>query len=452
MDPGLDTKLRAFFDRIEAATLPSELTNIEVEVPSRRRRTFNLFAGFAAAAVVAASVTVFAVELRTHHNPTPVGVVSPAPTPSSSSESPSAAPLKEMPVLGSGGIPESTHFVIPVMQGQGPSRLRTFVPQGTLYIQFDCAGTGPFEIASTNRVVDHVLQQCSTSSGVTTLSIGGPQRYDDKPLTLLVTAARSMNWQIYVAESRALLPAFTVRGDQTALIPVSYGTGSVTLPTFRVATDEWLNVTVACNSGSAADTVALQSSTAYFSPVSQSGCSGPFGSSGTSGSAAIEGVGSGPISVHVKADPSVSWEILITEGPAYVGLPATGDSVIGVPSYGFGSASITKFTPTATYSVAFSCSGVGSLTISSADFSQVATPTCGGGYYYIYPPAQVTPHPVVLSIGAPRSVAWEIVIFQGPLSTDESCYEGLWYQLEGPAPHLGNMSPQRLGSGACPGA
>jgi hypothetical protein len=447
-DSGLDIKLRAFFDQIEAASVPSDLTNIEVGAPSRRRVTFNLFAGLAAAAVVAASVTVFAIELRAHDhaNPAPVATSAPSPT-----GFPSGSSLKQMPVLGSKGVPESTHFVIPVTQGQGSTQFRSFVPQGTLYIQFDCAGPGSFEIASSNRVVDNVLQRCSSSLGVTTLRVETPAGYDDKPLTLHVTANHAMAWEIYVAESRPLLPAFTVRGDQTVLVPVSYGTGSVTLPTFKVATDEWLNVTVACNSGSAADTVDLQSSNPYFSSVSQSQCSDPFGSRGEFGTAAIGGAASGSISVHVMADRAISWEILVTEGPAYVGLPETTDSVIGVPSYGFGSAAITKFTPTAPYAVAFSCSGVGSLTISSADFSQVAATTCGGGSYYIYPPAQITPHPVSLSVVAPRSVAWEIAIFQGPLPTDESCYDGLWYQLVGPAPHLGNMSPQRLGSATCPG-
>jgi hypothetical protein len=448
VDPGLDAKLRAFFDHIEAASMPPELTNIEAGAPNRPRVAFNLFASLSAAAVVAAGVAVFAIELHAHEHPNPAPAVTSAPSPSIL---PSASQLKPMPVLGSEGVPESTHFVIPVTQGQGSTQMREFVPQGTLYIQFDCAGPGSFEIASSNRVIDNVLHQCSTSFGVTTLRVGAPALYDDKPLTLRVTANHSMAWEIYVAESRPPLPAFTVRADQTVLIPVSYGTGPTTLPTFKVATDEWLNVTVACNSGSAADTVDLQSSNTYFSAVSQSHCSDPFGSNGQFGTAAIEGAASGSISVHVAADPSISWEILITEGPAYVGLPVTADSVIGVPSYGFGSASITKFTPTATYSVAFSCSGVGSLTISSADFSQVATPYCGGGFYYIYPPAQVSPHAVSLTVEAPRSVAWEIVMFQGPLPTEGSCYQGLWYQLEGPAPHIGNMSPQRLGSAACSG-
>jgi len=79
IDPGLDTKLRAFFDHIEASAPPSALTDIAETTPVRGRRTLNLFAGIAAATVIAASVALFAVELRGHEGaPSPAGTSAPA--------------------------------------------------------------------------------------------------------------------------------------------------------------------------------------------------------------------------------------------------------------------------------------------------------------------------------------------------------------------------------------
>ena len=93
-------------------------------------------------AVVAASVTLFAVELRNHHTSAP-GPSLPA----------SASLLKQMPVLGNGGVPASAQVLIPLTRGHGSVRLKTFVPHGMLLLQYDCAGPGPFKISSTNGVV-----------------------------------------------------------------------------------------------------------------------------------------------------------------------------------------------------------------------------------------------------------------------------------------------------------
>ena len=170
IDPGLDTQLQAFFEHIEASAPPPGLTDIDVTAPARRRRAINLMAGLAAAAVVAGSVAVFALELRSHNAPAP----GPATTSSSPSGRPSASPsaLKKMPLLGTAGIPASAHEVMPLRRGQGSVVLKSFVPQGTLYIQFDCAGPGPFKIISTDRVIgDGLLQlqhlgQCLARLGV----------------------------------------------------------------------------------------------------------------------------------------------------------------------------------------------------------------------------------------------------------------------------------------------
>ncbi len=238
IDPGLDTKLRAFFERIEASPPPSALTDIRTPAPSHRRRTINLVAGVAAVAVVVASVTLFGVELGSRH------------TPAKPSLPASAALLKKMPLLGNGGIPESAHVLIPVTRGHGSVRLKTLVPTGTLLIQYDCAGPGAFNIRSTNGVVGSDLPQCSTSFGVTTMTVDGaqtyagdcptagrcPSGYDGKPMTLDITAAASMSWEILVAETTVWFPPQeTPQADSQILVPATLGTGSVTLPTFSVA-------------------------------------------------------------------------------------------------------------------------------------------------------------------------------------------------------------------------
>jgi len=404
IDPGLDSKLRAFFEHIEASGPPSGLTDIDIGAPHRASRPFNLFAGLAAAAVVAASVVVFAVELRGHHTPAPGPAVTSSPPPSASS-------LKKMPLLGSGGVPTAAHVVIPVTHGQGSVQLQTFVPQGTLYIQFDCAGPGPFTIASTNRVFGNDLAQCSSSLGVSTFVVESPKLYDDKPLTFEITADRSMTWEVFVAQSRPLLRPFSVLADERVLVPVTYGTGSAILPTFAVGPDEWLNIREACNSGGVANTLTMVGNM-YFGSDELDQCSFPDGATGGSGSGPPGASGSGPVSVHVTADPSISWEILITEGPTDLGEPSPADVGVAPAAYGMGPGSLPAFTPTQTYSVAFVCSGVGSLTIVSSTFTHTATPTCGGNSDYFTPPGQVAGQPVSLSVEAPAGVGWEIFIYQ----------------------------------------
>jgi hypothetical protein len=422
IDPGLDTKLRAFFEQVEASAPPSGLTDIKVVMPDRRRRTLNLIAGVAAAALVAASVTVLALELRSHDkaSPTPAGTSAPSPA---SSRSPFTSQLKEMPLLGGAGVPASAHVVIPLTRGHGSVQLQTFVPQGTLYLQFDCAGPGPFKLISTNHVVGQSLLQCSSSIGATTMTVGSPKLYDDKPLTLQVTADGSMVWEVYISESRPPLPVLTVLPDQRVLVSVTYGTGSITLPTFSVGPDEWLDVRDACNSGSSADTLEIVGNMFTFGDDKQFQCSNPTGSGvGGFGSGPPGSGGSGPISLQVKAEPSISWEIVIIEGPTALLLESSGDVQVAPVAYGMGSAALPAFTSSQTWSIAVVCSGVGTLTIGSSRFTHTATPGCVDGATYFTPPDQVPGQPVSLSVDAPSGMGWEIFIYRvGAPSSPGAC-------------------------------
>ena len=420
IDPGLDTQLQAFFEHIEASAPPPGLTDIDVTAPARRRRAINLMAGLAAAAVVAGSVAVFALELRSHNAPAP----GPATTSSSPSGRPSASPsaLKKMPLLGTAGIPASAHEVMPLRRGQGSVVLKSFVPQGTLYIQFDCAGPGPFKIISTDRVIGDGLLQCPSSFGVTTITADSPKVYDNKPLTLQVTADGSVTWEVYIAESRAPLAQFIVEADERVLVPVTYGTGSITLPTFSVGPGEWLQVRDACNSGSSADTLELVGNMFTFGDDRTYQCSNPTGSGAGGFESGPPGRGgSGSISVQVKANPSISWEILITEGPGPLELQSSGVEVAPA-MFGMGSASLPAFTTTKSYSIAVVCSGIGTLRLGSSNFTHTATPTCGGITDSFTPPDQVPGQSVSLSVEAPASMGWEVYIYNvEPSSSPAAC-------------------------------
>lgn len=412
MDPGLDMKLRAFFEHIELSAPPSDLTDIDVAVRDRPRRMLNLFAGFGAAALVAASVTVLALELRSHSK-APGPAITSAPPSASASSSPLRSQLKKMPVLGDAGVPASAHVVIPVTTGHGSVQLQTFFPQGTLYVQFDCIGRGPFKIASTNHVIGNDLLQCSSALDVTTMTVGSPKSYDNKPLTVQVTADASIAWEVYIAQSRPPLPVLTVEPDQRVLVPVTYGTGSITLPTFTVGPGEWLDVRAACNSGSSADTLEVAGNMFTFGDDKQFGCSSPTGSGvGGFGSGPPGRGGSGPISTQVKADPSISWEIVITEGPTALVLESSGDVQVAPVASGMGSAALPVFTSSQTWSIAVVCSGVGTLTIGSSSFAHTATPGCVDGATYFTPLDQVPVQPVSLSVDAPSGMGWEIFIYR----------------------------------------
>jgi hypothetical protein len=417
IEPGLETKLRMFFEHIERSPAPSGLTDINLGAREGSRRAFNLFAGLAAAAVVAASVAAFALELRNHNAPGPAPAVTASP-----SASPTPSSLKAMPLLGEGGVPTSAHVVIPRKFGQGSLQLQTFVPQGTLYIQFDCAGPGEFKFLSTDHVIGNGLLACSSSFGVTTITVESPKVYDNKPLTLQVTADPSMTWEMFIAESRPLLPQFTVEPDQRVLVSVTYGTGSTTLPTFSVDPGEQLDVRDACNSGSSADTLEIVGNPFTFGDDKLFQCSNPTGSGGGGfGSGPPGPGGSGPMSLRVKADPSISWEIVITEGPGPLELPMPNVQVAPV-AFGMGTATLPAFTPAQSWSIAVVCSGVGTLTIGSSNFTHTATPGCVQETATFTPPDEVPGQPVTLSVEAPPGVGWEIYIYRvGAPSSPAGC-------------------------------
>jgi hypothetical protein len=84
IDPGLDTKLRAFFDHHEGEAMPSRLTEITFEPSRTHSRRLNLVLVSAALALVTVAVVGFAIELRAHlaHTHPAGSAVHTTPTPS----------------------------------------------------------------------------------------------------------------------------------------------------------------------------------------------------------------------------------------------------------------------------------------------------------------------------------------------------------------------------------
>ena len=95
----------------------------------------------------------------------------------------------------------------------------------------------------------------------------------------------------------------------------------------------------------------------------------------------------GPITVHVKADSSISWEIQIVEGPDFL-VSAPGDVPLAPVAFGMGSMTLPAFTPTQAYTVEVACSGAGTLTIGSPGFTHTATPNCVGRTVRSHPRAR----------------------------------------------------------------
>ncbi len=410
IEPRLEKELRAKYDRILATTLPQGLASFNPAADHRRHRALSLLAATAGFAVIAAGIVAFALELGGHIRP-----ASPAPA--------THTQLAKLPLFGGRGVPEAAYIVLPVKHGHGSAQLPPFVPQGTLYIQFDCAGPGNFEITATDQSVRNELVQCSSSLGATTITVDNSASYDRKPLTLEIRAARSMSWEIFIAQIKSPLPEFgPVQADRQVVVPVTYGTGSATLPTFSIGPDETAIVQVTCNSGSSADALQLTGDSIVFEGVPPLQCSPPSEPGAANGlgfGLPVSGGGSGPITAQITADPMVSWEVQVTAGPAGIILPELGnlgpmthDVGVAPTAMGIGSAVLPSFTTNQHYTMAFACSGAGSLTIVIGGVAYVATTLCGGHTGWFTPPNQVPGQPLSLSVEAPPSVGWEIEAVQ----------------------------------------
>ncbi len=357
IDSPLDTRLQSFFEEIKAQGLPGQLAAFKPGTARTGRRLLNLFAGAAGIAVVAAGVAAFAVELNGHHD---VGSLIPG---GQSSSSPMVGPTP--PFRPS--VPTDAHGVkvlIPVTYGTGPKTLPTVVlgPNEALGYEYGCISDHPTTIATTmalvaNRVFDtsggwsnFLVDGCSNPKGASAgseMSNGGGgilnrhiYRSTTTPapsqstISLRVKTEASVNWVVLVYEfpstsswviippiptsttssspAPSLAPGVAPPGA-TVLVPLTYGTGPATLPTFTWAPNDMLYIADGCGSGVIGDTVTFAGDNSTFDGDFVTGqCSGPVtlaGGSGTSGGAG------GPVSLTVKAGASLKWAVFIYEAP-----------------------------------------------------------------------------------------------------------------------------------------
>ncbi len=240
--PRLDSRLRDRFARIDAEAPPQRLVSFQPHATRRRHSSLNVMVGVAAIAVVAAAAVAFALELGGHPHPTPPppssaqgGPLPNIPAYSAAPPSPHSIAPAPMPVYGT-GFPRSWHIVIPVTKHTGSAVLPAFLPEGWVYVQYACVGTGHLQIVTTDGSVNESFKLCSSSSGPVNAQISGAYGpLKGAPVSLKVVTNSSVRWEIVVAETATpmVLPTLPpLPANAKVLVPVTYGQGIGALPSF----------------------------------------------------------------------------------------------------------------------------------------------------------------------------------------------------------------------------
>jgi hypothetical protein len=352
VDSRLDRRLRVFLDEIKAQPLPQQLADFKPATVRSGRKVLNVLAGTLAVAVIAATATVFAIELNGHHgpgSPVPGDKAGPTSTPKPTPSSPAASSL-----------PTGARVLIPPTYGTGTETLPTVTlgPNEGIWIEYTCSSgdSTPFNsiFLSGHGVPVFLgphfqfwLHEFSTPNRCSgTLSTDGGQ---GGALSVRFNAAHpSVTWMIRVYEypSRAIFntppppwstaPSFPgstppfldapAPPGANVLVKITYGWGSETLPTVTVARHVPLVIEGGCISTSAsANTLTIGSGDPAFNGSIEMGqCFYGTGAGGSSGGNVGSGAG-GPLTLRVVAAPTVRWVILVYEGggsPSRWGPPA----------------------------------------------------------------------------------------------------------------------------------
>ena len=343
IDSPLDTRLQSFFAEIKGQGLPSQITSFNPATAHAGRRMLNLFAGAAGIAVVAASVAAFAVELNGHHSGgslIPGGQSSSSPMPQ---PTPSFRP--SIPVQAHGA-----KVLIPVTYGSGPTTFPTVtMTRGdAVVIEYGCisnhstATATPTAVSHTGPVPPGWLPMqvgpCVNSNGGAQMVMvaGGP-------LTLHLGADPTVNWVVLVFELPPpalsvfplLEPTATPTPTSTApstpaptpptladspapagatvLVPVTYGTGPMTLPTFTETATDQIYIEVGCLSTSPSVTTLTvnEYDPAFAGDAIAGSCFGARGGGVGSGYVSSGGM----VTMKIQAAPTEKWVILVYEGP-----------------------------------------------------------------------------------------------------------------------------------------
>jgi hypothetical protein len=206
-----------------------------------------------------------------------------------------------------------------------PPRLAGFRPAaarpGRKLLNFVAGATGIVVIATSIAVFAAELNghrdtaPPSPGGHATATGIPGPTptaTSSSEPTATLITPTPPST----TVSLRPTLPDdYKVTAADRVLIPVTYGSGSETLPTFTLAPNVTIYVEDGCISRSSKGNSVTLVGGRLFGVDSQYQCASPTGANGASSSSGGYGNAGGRVTVKVEADPSVNWVLLIFEGP-----------------------------------------------------------------------------------------------------------------------------------------
>jgi hypothetical protein len=353
VDPGLETNLRSFLNEIKVQPLPRTLAEFGPSGLRPRRKVVNLFAGLLGGAVIAASVAVFAFELTGHHNngspvsggqsaatPTPEPTPPFLPSPSSDRVPAGAAFNSQRQILA-----RMLHgpWLIPKTYGSGTETLPTFAlgPNEGIGVEYGCTSLGlktldsiSFSGPGVPTVLGPDFRLLGNQPSIGNRCVGGADTASGAGglVTVRVNADPSVRWVILVyefTEEAQVIPTPTasspassspeptpptlgedpVPAGDPVLIPVTYGTGPMTLPSFTVTSNEYVSDKLGCLSTSPSVTTLTVN---YYDPAFAGdtiagSCDGPRGGGSGSGSTGFDGT----VTLKVEAAPTEKWVIVV---------------------------------------------------------------------------------------------------------------------------------------------
>jgi hypothetical protein len=389
-------------------TLPS--ADLERARDGRGRRTLNLLAGIAGVAVVSAAIGWTGLQLAHHHN---------------SSSTPGTATLTSLPHYGPGGLPSPVQILVPLRHGTGAALLLPFTAAEPYYVQFVCSGGGTFAFESLDSTVEHTVDHCDgLVITVREPSLSAPVSsvlMTIKPTILRLSAQPSTSWEIIVVqEGSNVLPPLGTGGDLPVpaqiLVPLTQGSGSLTLPTFTPTRPYYIDYVCDGTFGP----IDIDSSDGAVHYASE-GCGSAVG--GEILDPAADQVLGKPVTLRVVA-PEKRWEILVVQSEAPVdsaipvgfSLPA-GATVLVPWRYGTGATTLPSFAPTRRWFIEVTCSGDGSLSVVSASGSTLNRVSCGVGTRYgaidgSAQTIQLGAQRQTLSVEADAASSWLILVYE----------------------------------------
>jgi hypothetical protein len=159
------------------------------------------------------------------------------------------------------------------------------------------------------------LSTATTTPGPTVSATTSPE-----PTAAPSTASATATPPSTTVSLRPKLPSdYRLTAAYRVLIPVTYGSGSETLPTFTLAPNVTLYVEDGCISRSSKGNSVTLVGGRLFGVEGQYQCASPTGANGASSSSGGYAKAGGRVTVKVEADPSVYWVLLIFEGPPPTG-------------------------------------------------------------------------------------------------------------------------------------